>query len=565
MDFAYLARVTILFEGRGFEGMWIATWPSAKQAVQYAVQNFSQSGAGLAVDVIDESSLLWGSNPTPIGLMGSAHSFQSASCAGALCTAQWPSLMSPNEYLFHDPVVVGQTFVIGGSSALTTPSGRADTVSNILGSTVSFSTSNSIAGNPTFNSITSPSLDYLWFSGPTSCPGNTTCNPPLPNAVLSNVASWLRTAPATVPISWPPAGTAATYIQGNWMKAGGISDYASHYWDSNQQRRTYVFGMGARETQNSMLSAFLSRQSSININRPQLLEQSMSGIDYLKYSPTGIAVFTPPKDQLLHVGETPRAVVSGVMAAAAVGTAGVKVYKYDDTFLTRFNDPGDGAELESDGGPATGEVLNWQAMGFAAATLTKSLQEFVLGQPASSPYLGRNIITGVRLGGNGNLLYVVNTWDGPRTVSIDLSGYRTGNGVLRYRVTDTGIKLLNLGNVATDSPALVAGESVLYLFPKNVPVSGIDTINFQPDTPNIHVSLRTNYLYSQNTASFGDAVDCSAGCSVNIDRKLGDAFYTYAILDSSGLEQCRALPQLVPAGTSVTLLVGAFSRGSFCL
>ena len=85
------------------------------------------------------------------------------------------------------------------------------------------------------------------------------------------------------------------------MKPGGISDYASHYWDSNQQRRTYVFGMGAREVQNSMLSSFLSRQPYIDINRPQFLEQSMAGIDYLKYSPSGVSAYTPPVDQLLHV------------------------------------------------------------------------------------------------------------------------------------------------------------------------------------------------------------------------------------------------------------------------
>ncbi len=550
----------------GFEGMWISTWPSAPQAVQYAMQTFAQSGAGLAVDVIDESSLFWGSNPSPVGLIGSAHSFQSAACSGAQCSFQWPSLLGTSESLFHDALSAGRTFVLGGSSALATPPGRAATITGITGSTVNVTLPNSLAGAQTFTSATAPSLDFLWFSGLTSCPGsnNAMCNPPLANSLLTDIASWLRTASATVPISWPPLGTAPPSVQGNWMKAGGISDYASHYWDSTQQRRTYIFGMGARETQSSMLAAFLSRQSLVNINRPQLLEQSMAGIDYLKFSPSGVAAYTPPKDQLVHVGETPRAVVSGIMTAAAAGTAGVKVYKFDESFLARSNDTGTGIEVESDGGPSTGEILNWRAMGFAAATLTKSLQEFVLGQPVNSPYLGRNIVTGARLGTNGNLLFVVNTWDSSRNIPVNLSAYRTGNSVLRYRVTDTGIKLSSLGDVTTDAPTLAAGESALYLFPKTTTVTGIDTVNFQPDTAGTRAILRTNYLYSQNTAGFGDSVDCSSGCSVTVDRKLGDAFYTYAILDSSGAEQCRALPQLVPMGRSVTLATGALSRNPVC-
>ena len=203
-------------------------------------------------------------------------------------------------------------------------------------------------------------------------------------------------------------------------------------------------------------------------------------------------------------------------------------------------------------------------MGYAASTLTKSLQEFVLGKPANSPYLGRNIITGVRVGINGNLLYVANTWDAGRTISVDLSAYRTGNSVLRYRVSDVSIKLQALGDVVSDTVTLVAGETALYLLPKSANVNGVDSVTFQPDTIGTRTILRTNYLYSQNTATFGDPLDCSSGCTAKVDRKLGDAFYSYAVLDSSGVEQCRSTALLVPPGTSVTLAVGAQTRGTIC-
>jgi hypothetical protein len=547
-----------------WEGYWTANWPGAPQAVQYAMQKFAQSGAGLAVDVVDESSALWGTNPTPVGLIGTPHAMQSATCTGAQCAFTWPSLIDPLENTFHDPLLPGGTFVLAGSTSLTTPAGSADIISTMSGTQANFTIPNPVTGTRTFNATNSPNLEYLWFSGRVSCPGNVMCNPALPNNILSNVAGWLRSATPAVSISWPPAGAAPLYAQRNWLKPGGVSDYASHYWDSIQQRRTYPFGMGVRENQNSMLTAFLGRQSFVITNRPQLLEQSMAGVEYLKYSGAGIAVYSPPADQLLHVGVVPRAVASGIMTAAAVGSAGVKLYKFDNSFAQRRDSVMNGADFESDAGPTTGEVLNWQAMGYASATLSKSLQEFVLGAPVSSPYLGRNIITGARTGPNGNLVIVVNGWDSPRSVQVNLTAYRTGNNVWRYRVGDVSVKLQAMGDIVADTVLLAAGETGVYFFPRTATVAGLDTVSFQPDLPGTKTILKTNYLYSQNTPLYGDPVDCSSGCSVKVDRKLGDVFYSYAVTDVGGTVLCRSAPIAMPAGTSVSLLVNSTTRGSVC-
>ena len=548
----------------GWEGYWTANWPSAPQAVQYAMQKFAQSGAGLAVDVVDESSALWGGNPNPVGLIGTAHTMQSATCTGAQCAFTWPSLIDPLESTFHEPFLPGGTFVLAGGTALTPPVGLADTVSTIAGTQVNFTIPNPVSGTRTFDAVNSPGLEYLWFSGRVPCPGNVMCNPVLPNNILTNVAGWLRSASPAVSISWPPAGAAATYAQRNWMKPGGVSDYASHYWDSIQQRKTYSFGMGARENQNSMVTSFLGRQSSVIINRPQLLEQSMTGIDYLKFSGAGNAVYSPPVDQLLHVGVVPRAVASGIMTAAALGSAGVKLYKFDTNFVQRRDSVTNGADFESDAGPSTGEIMNWQAMGYASATLSKSLQEFVLGAPVSSPYLGRNIITGARAGANGNLLIVVNGWDAPHSVQVNLSAYRTGQSVWRYRVSDVSVKLQSLGDIVAETLTLAAGETSIYYFPRTATVAGLDTVTFLPDLAGTKTTVKTNYLYSQNTPLYGDPVDCSSGCSVKVDRKLGDVFYSYSVADLTGAVLCRSGPLAMPVSTSAPLLVNPATRGSVC-
>ena len=203
-------------------------------------------------------------------------------------------------------------------------------------------------------------------------------------------------------------------------------------------------------------------------------------------------------------------------------------------------------------------------MGYASATLSKSLQEFVLGAPVSSPYLGRNIITGARAGANGNLLIVVNGWDAPHSVQVNLSAYRTGQSVWRYRVSDVSVKLQSLGDIVAETLTLAAGETSIYFFPRAATVAGLDTVTFLPDLAGTRTTVKTNYLYSQNTPLYGDPVDCSSGCSVKVDRKLGDVFYSYSVADLTGAVLCRSAPIPMPVGASVPLLVNTTTRGSVC-
>lgn len=544
----------------GSEGWRTLNWPNGKAAVQYAIQKFATSGAALSADMIDEASGFWGPNPQPPGKLGVANSMQAINCAGTVCTVTWPGLTSN---LFHDSIAPGLTFVLTGDPLISTPAGQAYTVRNVTASTFDFTPATPTAG--AFTSQSSPNLEFLWFARKDTCSG-TPCSPPLPNTVLGTITSWLKTAPSTVALSWPPAGVALTSTQANWLGAGSLSDYASHYWDTNQQRVTYVFGKGVRESQNSMLTAFYARQPVVQLTRPQLIEISMSGANYTKNSPAGTESYNPPLDNLQHAGNEPKAVASTMMEAAAVGNAGVRLYQFQTPSNNGANTaqkPGGGG-IQTGAGPFNGEVGNWQAMAYAANALTKVMQPYLLGAPMSSPAYGRNIVSGARHGFGGNMLMVVNGWDGARQLAIDFRPYKNGNGCVRYRIGDTAIKTALLPDRNGETVQLDSGESVVYVFPNTAPAP-IETVVFTAKPINgSKVALRYGYAFAGNIAGFGEAVDCSQGCSVAVDRKLGYVFYQYTVTDACNTILSRSPVQTLGTDNSVAIPLSATAKTPAC-
>jgi len=86
----------------------------------------------------------------------------------------------------------------------------------------------------------------VWWAGDIGgCPSHP-CIPPVPNSALTDVTGWVHTAQRSVPVSWPVLGIAPAPVQGNWMGRGGISDYASQYWDSFNLRHTYPWSGGVQ-------------------------------------------------------------------------------------------------------------------------------------------------------------------------------------------------------------------------------------------------------------------------------------------------------------------------------
>jgi len=511
----------------GVEAYRTLNWSPAKQAVQYAIQTFAQSGTAVSIEMIDEAGFLWGPSPTPPGLLGAANSMQSIACTGTTCTVTWPNL-SDNSY--HDSISNGLTFTITGNPALNTPSGTTYTVQNATANTFTFTPATPVTG--TFTAQSNPTTEYEWFARANTC-GNP-CTPSMLDNSLATINSWVKSAMPTVGVSYPPGGIVLTTGQRNWLGPASLSDYASQYWDTGQQRPTYIFGKGVRESSYWMLSSFYARQPYMQLNRPQFMLIGLSDTSYIKNSPQGTDGYNPPLDQFLNPGVVTRSVASSMFAAAAAGVAGLRPYQYEDpgAYQGEVNS-GPGSGIQMGAAPFYGATRLWQAMGYAGALMTKVLQPYLVSQPASSPALGRNVITGVRKSSTGTMLIVVNGWDGNRTYNVDFTPYKFGFGATRYQVSDSWLKTYLLPDEAGETLTLAAGETAVYIFPNSGAPTGLDNVTFLPVPPvgSSTMIVNVGYLYQQNVGAFGATYNCTSGCVVPVDRRLGDIFFQYTFLD----------------------------------
>ncbi len=533
----------------GNEAWWTLNWPSGQQAVQHAIQSLASSGVAIGIDMIDEGSMMWGATPTPPRKVGEPNMFTSVNCAGTTCTVTWP-----NNPVNSGRFYAGTSFALTGSvnSNLNTPPGQMFSASNVTDSSFTFVPAGTVNGVSTV--ANDPNLEFLWWAGSAGgCP-TAPCDPPVPNTALSTIATWVRTASPTVPISWPALGIAPVSVQDSWAgKDSQVSDYMSHYWDSFQAGTTYTWGSGVAERVYWMRSLFYQRQPYARLDRPQVILGSISSYFYNKET-AGAAYYNPPQDSLVEPGTSPTAVSAEMMTAAAIGTAGVRLYQFENS-----NDQSTragyavGSQLQTGASPfATGDpkaVAIWKSMGYTANLLTKTLQPFILGVPLSSPALGATIVTAARQGSNGKLFMAVNGTDFGRTLTLNLSAYRTGNSITRYIVGSTRIKTALLADAATDTVTVLAGETVIYLFPNSASTNYLSTVPISaPALPTNAVGaiLHQAYIYSQDLDSQTDGTSCTAGCSLMLDSTLGNVFYQFFFVDGNGALVSKSSVTTIP-------------------
>jgi hypothetical protein len=446
----------------GGEGWWTMNWAPAKAAVQYAFQGLAESGVGISVDMIDEASSTWGGTPTPPGIVGGPSSFQSISCSGSICTVSWP-----NNPVSSSRFPSGTNFALNGSSnsALNTPSGAMFTATNVTADSFDFAPVSSLHG--TFTSANDPGLEFVWWAGNIGgCPSQP-CDPPVPNDALVRIASWIHETVPTLPISWPALGTNPPDVQAAWMGGNSISDYASHYWSSFKERPTYSWSSGIQEETNAMTEAFYSRQSSMMLDRPQLILASISGPAYTKNTP-GEPFYTPPDDTLDVPGVNDAVITSQIMTAAALGAAGVRLYQFEPPGNegSRASAPL-GSYVQTGANPLANDPIvqgNWRAMSSAANALTRVLAPYVLGTALNSPAMGRNIITAARQSADGSMLMVINDNDWERTLFVDFTPYASGSPISRYLIDYNGTQNSTFSTSSGESIDLKGGETVVYLF-----------------------------------------------------------------------------------------------------
>jgi hypothetical protein len=101
-------------------------------------------------------------------------------------------------------------------------------------------------------------------------------------------------------------------------------------------------------------------------------------------------------------------------------------------------------------------------------------------------------------------------------------------------VNDTYIKNALLNDSAGETITLDSGEAAIYIFPNTNAASGLDNVTFLPVSPvGSKLAVSYGYLYDQNVTAFGETFDCTTGCTIPVDRRIGDVFFQYATIDSA--------------------------------
>lgn len=522
--------------GVGGEAWWTLNWPPAKAAVQHAMESLASSGVAIAADIIDEGSMLWGGNPTPPRLVGEPGMFTSIACEGARCAVAWPANpVNPRRFY------AGVQFALTGSrqANLNTPAGQMFTATNITDHSFDFAPAGALQG--TFTKANDPNLEFLWWAGPAGgCPSSP-CNPPVPNTALLTIAGWLRTANPHVLISWPALGLASPATHGVWAgKDSKVSDFMSHYWDSLQAGHTYRWSNGVAERNYWMREAFYRRQPFVDASRPQVILDSISGFYYRKL--VAGSSFNPLGDQLIAAGTSPAAIACGMMTAAAMGNAGVRLYQFEGK---RAEDGRSripiGGETQSGAGPISGQSdlrAMWRAIGYAANLLTKRLDPFILGTAISAPPMGDNIVTALRESDHGKMLMAVNGNDWDKTLAVNLAPYRQAAPVTRYVLEGAGIRTELIPDASTNTVTLRPGGTVVYLMPAAASEKFLSTTAVAaPALPSgaSKAYLHQAYIYSEDLDTSTQGLDCTNGCNLALDRNLGNSYYQLSFTNAAGV------------------------------
>jgi hypothetical protein len=420
---------------------------------------------------------------------------------------------------------------------LNTPPRELFTATNVTPDSFQFRPAQPVTGR--FTASNDPNLEFLWWAGRAGgCP-ESPCNPPLPNTAITTISNWLRTAGPATPISWPALGVHGPLVHGNWVGKeairNGISDFASHYWDTKKGAKTYPWGWGTEEANTWMRDAFYNRQPYMDLERPQIMLTSLMGPAYMKGTNGGH--FSPPGDALGSPGTTPQAIVSNMATAAALGNSGVRLYSYERALgVTDREKAPLGVGLQTGANPFSSSVPHWRAMAFAANLLTRVLQPFILGLALNSPAYGRNIMTAVREDQSTNkMLMIINGSDFARSVNVDFTPYKLGGDVTRYRLTARSIQSDLLPEASGESITLSDGETVVYLFFSRRGTSFARPVAIAPpaETGNV-AAVRYSYIYEQMLESEAQGKLCSPNCILHLDPQLGNVYYDFLYLDSTG-------------------------------
>jgi len=224
-----------------------------------------------------------------------------------------------------------------------------------------------------------------------------------------------------------------------------------------------------------MTQAFYQRQSSMMLDRPQLMLDSISGPAYVKHT-KGASYYSPAKDFLDQPGVSGPAATATLMTAAALGAAGVRLYFFENATDASIRAAAPiGTNFQTGASPTAGDPIIhdiWQGLSSAATALTGLLAPYILGTELNSPAYGSNIITAAREGAKGRMLMIVNDNDWLRTVQVSFVPYQYGSDVQRYQIRSDGINGPSTVHSQGEVITLMPGETAIYLFSRIEPYRG---------------------------------------------------------------------------------------------
>jgi hypothetical protein len=244
----------------------------------------------------------------------------------------------------------------------------------------------------------------------------------LPANTITKFMSWINAVPGRPWISWPVDGCGSLVKFQNWQT---VSDFSTVYWS------THCFSSSAYPNTTTLADDVLWMEDRLNAVRQFVIKDRPSLLETIVAGESLTSPHLPPSDV---AGQAIYSVISGY--------AGFRAYTYSG-LQGRNSD-------------------NFQALA-SANHLLEVLQPHILQPNVSPPNLSPDIITGAKIGPNGNALIALNTSSADQYVNVPLTSFSQGGIVMRYRLTGASLRADCLDKIVQDSVTFGPNEAIVWV------------------------------------------------------------------------------------------------------
>ncbi len=381
-----------------------------------------------------------------------------------------------------------------------------------------------LAANGTYNSGTDASLYVTVDCGFT-------------NGLFADLIGVYNLAGATRPaLYWPILGTTYTdafaYSVQNWNSATlSQADFNYSFGFSALVPSLYGYDQSVFEPQIDYYGTVIAQRAYEREPRQALLPAAQ---DYIKTTAGFSPDFRSDRPQgnayaLRGVSST-----ATIMWQLANGISGFRTYTYPPEVASLFAQALNTRISTGIRHYTVGEKWNAQSLAF---NLIKRLEKYWLQPRMASPDYGPLIYTGAHTGSSGAALLVGNASELPQTLTVSLTACRQSSGSInRYRLTGRTLSVSTLvANPTSDSVTFEGGEVIAYTCQVAGP-SDLEAIAFPTQAlPTGATKMAVKVGYYPDSVDYSDATDCTAGCSLSVDRYNAPVWYKLLYLDNSNV------------------------------